>query len=173
QPPPESLLPALAARVAAERRRRARRAVLVPVAAVALAACLALVVVFVPGVGGGGGGGGDGDGGGRQAPALSMTSLVDYPVEGTVSLSDTEWGSRVDVECMYGARSANEYVLVAITGDGETRELSRWVTVPDHAVSMRVGTALRQDDIERLEVRSTHGYPVLRLDLRDIAGGKP
>ncbi|MGP4110425.1 anti-sigma factor family protein [Streptomyces sp. 4N509B] len=166
---PEGMLPALLRRVAAERRRSAWRRRLLPAAlGLALAACAALLAVLVLPGGDGGGGDGSGDGGGGQRPAaIAMTPLVDYPVEANVALADTDWGTRVDMDCRYGWERSNEYVLVAITPDGRERELSRWVAVPDVTVSMSLGTALRRDDIGTLEVRSTSGYAVLRVDLTE------
>jgi hypothetical protein len=167
EPPPADLLPALLKRVAAERRSRSRRAALpgLVAAALALAACLVLAfVLLLPG-----GGGDDAEDGG--APSIAMTSLVRYPVSATVSLTAADWGTRVDMECIYGADGSNEYVLVAITSDGETEELARWATVRDRDVSFSVGTPLRTADIETLEVRSTHGYTALRADVPAADGG--
>jgi hypothetical protein len=157
-PPPADLLPALLGRVASERRRQRRRAML-PGVGLALAACLALLFVLVAPFGG------DDDEGGSTGESIAMTSLVDYPVSATVSLTDAAWGTRVDMECVYGADSSNDYVLVAITRDGEDVQLASWGTIRDRDVTFSVGTELHAADIETLEVRSTHGYPVLRADL--------
>ncbi|MGP3966419.1 zf-HC2 domain-containing protein [Streptomyces sp. 6N223] len=163
EPPPADLLPALLDRVAGERRRQRRRAML-PGLGLALAACLALLFVLVMPVGGDGGGTGGGTGGGGGEP-IAMTSLVEYPVSATVSLTDADWGTRVNMECVYGADSSNDYVLVAITRDGEEVQLASWATIRDRDVTLSVGTELHPADIETLEVRSTHGYAVLRADV--------
>jgi hypothetical protein len=114
-----------------------------------------------------------------------MTSLVEYPVEATVRLDALSEGTRVDMDCRYGKGGddgdggddeggydeggydgeTRTYVLVAITREGETEELASWVTVPDHHVSLSVGTELPRGEIGTLEVRSAQGYPVLRAVL--------
>lgn len=158
QPPPATLLPALLAGVAAARRRQRRRTALLT-AGLALTACLALLLVLLAP--------GDDPAGedGTSPVPIAMTSLVEYPVEATVRLDETEQGTQVDMDCSYGTDESAEYVLVAVTRDGEDRELATWVTAPDYTVSISVGTTLRRTDITALEVRSTQGYPVLRASV--------
>jgi hypothetical protein len=91
-------------------------------------------------------------------------------VEATVSLGEDAGLTRVEMNCRYGtADSAStetvEYVLVAVTREGEIHELATWLTVPDRPVSLSVATGLRRTAIASLEVRSTAGYPVLRTRL--------
>jgi hypothetical protein len=164
-PPPASLLPDLLAGVARARHRR--RLTVAATAALALAACLALLLVLtLPGTQ-------RADGGG--AAPIAMTSLVGYPVEATVSLDEDAGWARVAMNCRYGKASPGEpdpgaaepvqYVLVAITREGETHELATWFVAPDHDVSLNMTTPLRRDTITTLEIRSPQGYPVLRAHL--------
>ncbi len=152
--PPPALLPALLGRVATQRRRR--RLAGLASAGVALAACLALVVLVLS----------PDERDDEEGPRpIAMTSLVNYPVEASVSLSGAAWGTRVDMHCLYGIEEVTEYVLVAITRDGDAEELASWYVMPDRDVSMSVVTGLSREDITTLEVRSAQGYTALRADV--------
>ncbi|TDC73937.1 zf-HC2 domain-containing protein [Streptomyces hainanensis] len=162
EPAAPDLLPGLLSRVARERRRRF--ATTLSAAALALAACLALVfsAVFA-----GGADGTDGEGAPDDGPPVvagaRMTPMGDWPVRADVSLSDADWGTRVEMECRYGSGEGGEYTLVAVGRDGEAAELASWVALPENTATMTVGTAMARADIEWLEVRAPSGVPVLRL----------
>ncbi|MBL1068203.1 zf-HC2 domain-containing protein [Streptomyces sp. 7-21] len=164
-PPPPGLLPALVERVTARRRRGRRLVAALSATAVALAACLALVLAFgwAPGAGP--------EGGSGARDSTAMTPLGPYPVEASVSLADTGQGSRVSMECAYGAGESERpgqpitYTLIAVENDGTERELARWQAMPGETARMTVGTPLRPDEIVALEVRVPGGPAVLRMPM--------
>jgi len=112
------------------------------------------------------------------APARSMTLLVGAPLSATASVTGVSWGTRVDVWCHYSGRTAAAsspypggatpgtvaYVLVAVDRSGHDHELGTWAVVPGPAAAVTGGTALRPADIASVEVRTTTGRTLLRLD---------
>ncbi|SFB22108.1 Putative zinc-finger [Amycolatopsis marina] len=149
QPEP---LSSLAARV--RRSRKLRRLGLVGTAALALAACCAVVVLLArPPVTGAGDG----------VAAAPMAPLGPYPVQASLSITETGWGTKIDMSCSYGGEAAGDYVLVAVGPDGRVRDqLAWWHALPQDTARMSVGTELRRANIGALEVRTGSGMPVLR-----------
>jgi hypothetical protein len=144
-PSPE-LLPTVLRRV--RRGRRIQRAFTATATAVAVAASVALALVTGPPAAGG----------------SPMTALGDYPVTAEASLSDEEWGTKVDMTCSYGGNRTGDYVLVAIGQDGATSELASWRAMPQDTAHINVGTAMRADTIRSLEIRTPSGLPLMRMN---------
>jgi len=176
--PPDTLLPGLL-RAVRHRRRRSRWSA-AGAGAVAAAAVAAAVVVPLagrlgpsarpapaasPAASG-------------AAPARSMTLLVAAPLSATASVTGVSWGTRVDVWCQYSGGSPARpspypggatarpvaYVLVAVDRAGHSHELGTWAVVPGPAATVTGATALRPADIASVEVRTTTGRTLLRLD---------
>ncbi|RKN37976.1 zf-HC2 domain-containing protein [Streptomyces hoynatensis] len=154
QPPPE-LLAGLLDRVGRARRRRMLATVCAT--AVALAACLALVLTSLLG--------GTGGQQGQPPVAAAMSPVGGAPARANVILTDTDWGTQVQMECAYLGDGGGDYVLVALDEEGESRQLASWYAVPDDTATLRFGTTLRRADIRTLEVRTLDGVQVLRLQV--------
>ncbi|MGK5532756.1 zf-HC2 domain-containing protein [Streptomyces sp. URMC 129] len=161
-PPAASLLPALLARVARERRRRRGLAVLTAAGGVTLAACL-VVSFTLTGASGSTGAGGD-----ERPTVAAMTPLGNWPVSADIMLVPAEdgGGTRVRMECRYGGDQVGDYVLVAIDHDGAADELARWHVLPEETARVAVSTPLPRADIRSLEIRTPSGLPVLRTSLQ-------
>lgn len=149
---PAESLTSLATRV--RRSRKLCKLGVVGTAALALAACCAVVLLLAR----------PPDSGEMGVPGgTAMARLGPYPVEASLSVTETGWGMKVDMSCSYGGAAAGEYVLVAIGPDGDVRDqLAWWHAVPQDTARMSVGTELRRANITALEVRTGSGMPVLR-----------
>ena len=156
EPPPPELLAGLLERVGRARRRRMLATVCAT--AVALAACLALVLTNVLG--------GTGTVQREQPPAaVPMSPVGGAPARANVILTDTDWGTQVQMECAYLGEGGGDYVLVALDEEGESWRLASWYAVPDDTATLRFGTTLRRTDIRTLEVQTPDGIGVLRLQV--------
>jgi hypothetical protein len=98
------------------------------------------------------------------APAEQMESLG-TPSFGWVSLSEREWGTRIDLTCTYEGRLAGRttYVMVVTATDGTSRQVGSWRSDRGEEAHVTMASAVAPDDIASVEVRTESGYPVLRL----------
>ena len=170
-PVPDTLLPALLSQV-----RRARRRRTYVVGGLAAAAVLALVAVplGVPGV--------LSD---RNAPVaappsasasapavLAMSPVGGAPVQASLALEPVLWGTRLDLTCTYqpgadqysGLPHKATYVLVVRTRDGRSEQVGTWQAIDGRTMRLSAATAARRAQIASVEVQTTHGRAVLRLD---------
>lgn len=100
------------------------------------------------------------------ASMTAMTAVVDSPVTASVSLVAHAWGTEVTMTCRYSDASSDwsrPYDLVATNDKGETRQLATWVVGPSHQATVTGSVPWQTDHIDRLEVRTTSGTPLLRL----------
>jgi hypothetical protein len=147
--PPEDLLPKLLNRVRAERLRR--RVITIGTAALAAAACLALVfmIVFRPMIG-------DQP---RAVPTATMSPLSNAPVWATIGLEDVDWGTKIDMQCMYeqrpGYNKSGVYLLVVVAKDGTEDTVSSWRVYPGKDARFQAATSYSIKDIASLEVRNS------------------
>ncbi|MEU7057311.1 zf-HC2 domain-containing protein [Streptomyces sp. NPDC046197] len=82
-----------------------------------------------------------------------------------VRAADADWGSEVQLKIKdgTGARSCR---LVVIGRDGSEQTVTSW-TVPSHDArtnTIRGGAAMHTDQIDRFEVRTADGQPLVTLD---------
>jgi anti-sigma factor RsiW len=150
-PPPDTLLPRLLRGV--RRERRSRR-----LALSGLAASVALVV---------------GLGAGALVHQLdtpqsgvAMSQLSASPLHATAAVSPAAGGTRIVLHCTYtasGYPGENAYVLVVTDRSGGTHRLATWEVGPDHLADVTASVSLAPADIASVEVRTTAGAPLLRL----------
>jgi anti-sigma factor RsiW len=104
----------------------------------------------------------------RPAVSVALDQVLDVPVDATVDLTPVAWGTRVDMECEYGADAPDEgwtYVLAVIGADGTEADLSTWRVEPGRTARLSAGTALALDDIRAVEIRTESGDVLLRTEL--------
>lgn len=170
EPLPETVLPALVARV---RREQRRRAVLVTVGAAAAVAVVALGATALQAA--------RDDGPTPQAlpssasstvtAAMPMDVLVDYGVRADVSLAQGSSGTTVGYVCRYadddysGDGHAYRYNLVLFTRAGERETVASWWAEPGKTFADDTTTAIALKDITKVELQNDHGTPILRLKL--------
>jgi Putative zinc-finger len=152
-PLPETLLPGLLRRAAAERRRRR---IGWSALAAAVAACIAaLTVALLPS---------------SSAPAVKTQPmaavLADAPIRASAAVEPTPWGTKIDLNCWYVRDEPSEaYVLQIRDRSGHSERLGTWRLVPGHEIKYASGTALRPDQISRIQIALPDGRPVLQLKL--------
>jgi hypothetical protein len=174
EPLPETVLPAL---VAAVRREQRRRTVLVTLAAAAAVAVVALGATALQGA--------RDDGPTPQPQAVPSSStrtvapasramdvVVDYGVRADVSLTQVKWGTKVGIDCRYEAREegysgshAYRYNLVVYTRNGRPDQVTSWRAKPGETYVDEAITAAKLEQITRVEVQSSRGQTILRLNL--------
>ena len=180
---PDTLLPALTARVRREQRRRTWRAAGVAAAAASLVVGLGAVAVDVS------------RDGARTAVVTStpspnpsaspspsaspaspspspdgraMTAVGDVPVRASLTLEPVTWGTRIGLLCTYDPTGVEyelpaevTYLLVVRGRDGETEQVGTWRSVGGRTMTLAAGTATRRADIASVEVRTLDGRVVL------------
>ena len=147
-PPPAGILPALSRK--ARRSRKRRNLATLAATALAALACLALVLVLVLPAG-------------NRGEGEPMAALGDYPVDASVTVTETAAGSRIAMTCDYEGGRAWDYRLVIIRAHGPADTIATWVAQPGAPVHLSVATPTDRADIAAIEVRTSEGTPVLRL----------
>lgn len=157
--PPDTLLPDLLARTRTQRRRR--RGATIATSVLAAAACLVLAVFLAvrplapdeppP----------------AAIPTVTMSPVRSAPVYATVGLENVAWGTKVNMHCMYEKDSQiygdGKYYLVVIADDGAVEHIGSWTVQPGKDAKLQGATSWSVTDIEAIEVRTSEGRPVLRL----------
>jgi hypothetical protein len=152
-PVPETLLPGLLRRATAERRRRR---IGWGALAAAVAACVAaLTVALLPST---------------STPAPKTTPmaavLTDAPIRADAAVQAKPWGTEIQLYCWYvHDRPATAYLLQVRDRAGHRHPLGTWRLVPGSEIEYSSGTALRPNQISRVEIALPNGLPVLRLNL--------
>lgn len=157
EPPPPTLLTAVQRR--AHRDRHRRRWIAGGIAA-AVAACLVTVTVLLTGTGS--------DSGSSRHP-LAMTAVAQQvPIEATADVREVAWGTQIQLVCRYyadGGSTTRPYGLVVVDHAGNRHELGTWNLLPGKVTTYRSGTSLSRADIAQVDITTTSGTPVLKLDL--------
>jgi hypothetical protein len=150
--PPETLLPGLLRRAAAQRRHRRWWAG--AGAAAAAVAVAVLAVTLWPRA--------DDAPAGRQQ---AMTALVDLPIAATAELDGRAWGTEITLRCRYteNVDKARPYGLTVVGTDGTEERVGSWNVVPDKDVTYIGGTALDVGHIAAVRITTTDGDPLLEL----------
>lgn len=165
EPVPASLLPGLLRK--AERVHRRRR--LLSFAAVAAAAAVLLVALAFSGrLGLAGYQPDQPQAGGTVSATRAMTPLGQTQLRADLSLQPVAWGTRMSVTCTYYGTSSGgygplNYALVVRNRAGQVEQVGTWRAVPGQAATFQAATAERPRDIASVEIRTTTGLPLLRL----------
>ncbi|WP_438352509.1 zf-HC2 domain-containing protein [Microbacterium sp. CJ88] len=155
----DGLRDAFVARVRTRRRRR--RATLwsavALAAALVVAAAIAVPLALAPT---------------HAVQTVAFDNLAGVPLTASAGLDPVGWGTRIDLDCRYGAAGASApaggwpYALVVTALDGTVSEVSSWRARPDTTATLSAGTALDVTQIRSIEIRSvTTGATLMRADL--------
>jgi hypothetical protein len=102
---------------------------------------------------------------------LPMSPSRWTPMEATLAMESVPWGTRLDLTCSYEEDLADydlppstTYVLTVRTVDGRTERIGTWRAVAGGTMHLSAATAAERADIATVEVRTTGGRVLLRLD---------
>ncbi len=158
EPPPETLLPMLLARVRAERRRRHR--LTLGLSGLAAACLVAVAVVAWPSAD-------NPTSGTGPAHPQAMSAVITSPVEATAALTDAAWGTRIQLSCHYDTAYAagGEYQLVVVDKQDHPHVAGSWKVLPGRVTNFTGGTDLPRDQISKVQITLPNSQPVLQLTL--------
>jgi hypothetical protein len=87
------------------------------------------------------------------------------PIEMSVSATRADWGTRLDVRCVYrstaGAYGPVSYSLWVVGSDGAESAVSTWRALPGAEVRLNAATATALDEIAHLQLRTADGGQTL------------
>jgi hypothetical protein len=102
---------------------------------------------------------------------LAMAPQGDVPIEATLGLEQVTWGTRMLLTCSYDKDAIGvelpetvDYLLYVTTKDGTSEQVGSWMSVSGTTMKVPAATSVTRDDIASVEVRTTDGRVVLRLD---------
>ncbi|MCB0908129.1 MAG: zf-HC2 domain-containing protein [Nocardioidaceae bacterium] len=156
---PDTMLPALLARVRRERWRSRWAAIGGLAAAVALAVALGVTALA----------GGDEPKAPVTAPAQAMTPVHQDELTATVALEQVAWGTKMHLACTEIPESVADddhgsYALVVRTTDGVSEQVALWRGLPGRTAQLDAATDADRDQIAELQVVvADTGTPVLTL----------
>lgn len=173
-PLPATLLPSLARAVDTRVRRRS---VVIAAAAAAVAAIAGLGIPMVLDRDEAPTTSGPASGPATSTPAndvetLAMSPLGESPIQATVGLEPVTWGTRMLLTCTYDTAWVHDvqlpdevdYLLFVTTREGRIEQVGSWRSVDGTTMRVPAATSVTRDDIRTVEVRTSDGRVVLRLD---------
>jgi hypothetical protein len=106
-----------------------------------------------------------------NAETRSMAALGQAPIQATLALEQVTWGTRMLLTCTYDTAWVDfelpdevDYLLFVTSLTGRTEQVGSWRSVDGTTMTVPAATSVGRDDIARVEVRTTDGRVVLRLD---------
>ena len=168
-PLPATLLPSLHRAVEARARRRT---VVVAALAAAAAAVVALAVpVVLHRLGDEPVAGPSTSSPSADVETLDMVSDGPAPIHASVGLEQVTWGTRMLLTCTYDTGWVDvelpdevDYLLFVTADDGHTEQVGSWRSVDGTTMEVPAATSVARDAIASVEVRTTDGRVVLRLE---------
>lgn len=156
--PPAELVARIERRESLRRSRRIRALLAVAAAAVvASAIAIPLAISAAP----------------HPTLTTSLSRVVAGPLSAEVKLTTVGWGTKVEMNCHYGAPAAGtpddtrwNYALWVVSRDGASSELSSWSAKSDSTVTLAAGTSVPVDQIAEVQVRGDDGTLLLQSRLR-------
>ena len=102
-----------------------------------------------------------------------MESADDAVVSGWVSLTERDWGTRIDLTCTYDGDYGGWvwYALLVRSADGDLEQVGTWRAEPGEEMHVTMAASLPPEDIASVVVRTASGQSVLRLDRTPSAAG--
>lgn len=102
-----------------------------------------------------------------SAPGYALEDVADAPLEASVRLTPAAWGTRIDLQCGYTTPPGDTpiggwpYALDVVDASGTATTVSTWRAVPGSTAQVSAGTALDEDEIAAIEIRTVDGDRVL------------
>jgi len=99
-----------------------------------------------------------------------MAPVGDPGMTASVAVTSVPWGTRLDLTCSYDDSTGTwwepgvpGYALVVRTRDGRRFQVATWRPLPGRTMSLTAATAAAKTNIRWVEIRSSDGAPLLRL----------
>jgi hypothetical protein len=93
------------------------------------------------------------------------------PISAWVSMTEVRWGTKLDLTCRYASRREDypghrlpRYAMFVTRGNGTAEQVASWRALPGRTMHLTAATAAGRADISDVEVRTSDGHTVLRLD---------
>jgi len=142
-------------------RRRRSRWVTASVLAAAAALAIGLVITLWPTAAQQGG-----EPPQAASPPLTMTQVQPSPINATITLTQHEWGTRIEMACTYGSWSnrdapPQQLAMVVIGRDGQPHELATWMGVTGKTALPAASVAMPMDRINAVQIVATDTREVL------------
>jgi|tagenome__1003787_1003787.scaffolds.fasta_scaffold20968604_3 hypothetical protein len=167
---PDTLLPALTQEVARHRRKRTFATVGLAAAAAAVLAIGVPVVANEVNADRHHSTSVAGPSNPSAVPSRPMVAVGEVPVEATLGMEPTTWGTQLRLACRYDPQKfgyhlpgAAHYSLFVRTRTGTTQEVGSWRSVGGKTMHLAAATSANVSDIAAVEVRTPDGHVVLRL----------
>jgi hypothetical protein len=102
---------------------------------------------------------------------LDMVANGAAPIRATLGLEPVTWGTRMLLTCTYDTGWVDvdlpdevDYLLFVEATDGHTEQVGSWRSVDGTTMRVPAATSITRQDIAHVEVRTSDGRVVLRLD---------
>jgi hypothetical protein len=160
EPPPDTVLPGLLARMRRTRtRRHAWGAAAGATAAAALVAGTAVVTASARP---------DAETATTGMP-VAMVDVADVPVTADLRVESVAWGTRITMTCRYEGPPPSApygtpvtYRLVVVSADSTTENVASWQALPGRDATVGGSTQLSVDQIAEFELRTADGRVLLK-----------
>jgi len=99
---------------------------------------------------------------------VQLAQVVQSPLSATVSLTATDWGTRVDMDCFYAASQyggQRPYELYVLDPAGEATLVSSWHAGPGEEAKTTGSTDLPLGDVKAVQVRAVDGTVLLAANV--------
>ena len=107
-----------------------------------------------------------------EASAVPMTPVAPTELTATVTITDHDWGTRIDMNCTYPAevsgsarrgRPPGTLAIVVVGRDGTHNRLATWIPVEGVSATPAASTSMMIDQIASVEIVSADtGNPLLQ-----------
>ena len=101
----------------------------------------------------------------------TMAPIGESPIRATLGLEPVTWGTRMLLTCTYDTAWVDaalpdevDYLLFVTTLEGRTEQVGSWRSVDGTTMRVPAATSVVRDDIATVEVRTSQGRVVLRLE---------
>lgn len=98
--------------------------------------------------------------------SVTLKQTVPSPLSATVSMTSTDWGTRIDMTCVYdewsgGSGERRAYGLYVVDKTGKDHLVSTWLAGPGDTARTTGSIDLGVDQMRSVEVRAANGQTVL------------
>lgn len=108
---------------------------------------------------------------GSAAASQPLRPVGAEPISAWVSMTEVRWGTKLELTCRYAARGEGyphhrmpRYAMFVTRANGRAEQVASWRALPGRTMHLSAATAAGRADIADVDVRTSDGHTVLRLD---------